>query len=182
MGQGEFGPARAHYEESLAIRRRLNDRPGTGSALNNLGEVARWQDDLAGARTYYEESLVLAREAKDEYSIALVLGNLGALARVAGRNAEARTLLAAGLRAARTTTSARDVVAQGLEEMAAYTAAEGDALGAARLWGAAEALLSKLPHLSQPFGRVVTSTKCARRGPWRLGRTPSPPPGTRGGR
>ena len=45
--QGDYPAARALHEESLAIRRQLGDRRGMAASLNNLGNVAVKQGDLA---------------------------------------------------------------------------------------------------------------------------------------
>ena len=78
--QGDYSAARARYEESLAIRKELDDRAGVAAIFNNLGNVALELGDYASARTMLEESLVIARELGDQLAIANALGNLGVVA------------------------------------------------------------------------------------------------------
>ena len=90
--QSDFPAARALYEESLAIRRKLGDRWGIATSLNNLGLLAREQDDYPAARALSEESLAIQRELGDREGIALSLTNLGSVASAQGDDAAARTL------------------------------------------------------------------------------------------
>lgn len=78
--QGDYPPARARSEESLAIRRQLGDRKGMASSLNILGNVALGQGDFASARALFEESLAIDRELGDRRGIAAMLSNLGNVA------------------------------------------------------------------------------------------------------
>ena len=90
--QREYPAARARHEESLAIRRQLDDRRGVAISLNNLGMVALDQGDLASARALHEESLALARELGNRNGIARSLGNLGMVACAQRDFVAARTL------------------------------------------------------------------------------------------
>src|SRR5438105_4121141 len=83
---------RAVYQDSLAIRRELGDRPGIAASLNNLGLVAFEQGDYPAARALYEESLAIRRELGDRRGIALSLGNLGTVAFEQGDHLAARAL------------------------------------------------------------------------------------------
>ena len=67
-------------QQSLAIRRALGDRRGAAISLNNLGMLARDQEDLEAARGLHEESLAIARELGNRNGIARSLGNLGIVA------------------------------------------------------------------------------------------------------
>jgi predicted ATPase/DNA-binding winged helix-turn-helix (wHTH) protein/Tfp pilus assembly protein PilF len=78
--QSDYSAARDYYEESLALRRYLDDRSGMAAALNNLGLVACEQGDLATAKSLIEQSLPMVRELGDRSRIAAALSNLGMVA------------------------------------------------------------------------------------------------------
>jgi tetratricopeptide (TPR) repeat protein len=78
--QGDYDSARALLNESLSIKRELNDKPGVAGAALNLGNLAYYQGDYSGARERYEESLALKRALGDRMGIALALGNIGMVA------------------------------------------------------------------------------------------------------
>ena len=90
--QGDFPAARARHEESLAIKRELEDRSGIAASLNSLGNVAYEQGDFASAQTLYDESLSIARDLGDRRCIANSLNNLGSVALDQGDVASARAL------------------------------------------------------------------------------------------
>ena len=73
----EYTHARQHYEEALALRRKLADSGGIAGALNNLGIVAAWLGDYDGALALHRESLELSRVRHDAFGVALSLTNLG---------------------------------------------------------------------------------------------------------
>jgi len=75
---------RTAYEESLALRRELDDREGIADSLNNLGLLATDGADYARARALHEESLALRRALGDRRGLALSLNNLGDLAMAEG--------------------------------------------------------------------------------------------------
>ncbi|HMA32865.1 MAG TPA: tetratricopeptide repeat protein, partial [Chloroflexia bacterium] len=77
---GDYDRARAYFEENLAQRRALADRPGIADALNNLGLLAHNQGDYAPAQQFFAESLALRRDLGDPYPIAVTLNNLGLVA------------------------------------------------------------------------------------------------------
>ena len=55
--QGDYPSARSLFEESLAIRRQLDDKWGIAYLLNNLGNIALEQGDYSPARSLFDESL-----------------------------------------------------------------------------------------------------------------------------
>jgi predicted ATPase/class 3 adenylate cyclase len=77
--QGDYYTARARYEESLAIARKLGDRRGIASVLGNLGLVSFDQGNFGAARTLMRDSLATMRELGDRFGVAAMLGNLGHL-------------------------------------------------------------------------------------------------------
>ncbi len=90
--QGDYAAARSLYEESLAIRRELEDKRGIAYSLNNLGIVALEQGDYAAARSLQEESLAIRRELGDKRGIAESLNNLGIVVAEQGDYPAARSL------------------------------------------------------------------------------------------
>jgi predicted ATPase/DNA-binding CsgD family transcriptional regulator len=91
-GQGDYAAARSLFEESLTIRRDLEDKRGIATSLNSLGLVAQKQGDSAAARSLYEESLAFRRELGDKEGISGSLGNLGGVCSDQGDYAAARSL------------------------------------------------------------------------------------------
>jgi predicted ATPase/class 3 adenylate cyclase/Tfp pilus assembly protein PilF len=90
--QGDYAAARALCEESLAIRRSLNDQQGIADTLNNLGSIVMEQGDADAARALYRESLEIRRQLGDRRGIAISLESLGDVALDDGNAEAARTL------------------------------------------------------------------------------------------
>ncbi len=90
--QGDNTAARSFYEQSLALRRELDDKSGIAASLNNLGLVACNQGDNAGARAFYEESLAICRGLGNKLGIAAALSNLGLVVHAQSDYAGARAL------------------------------------------------------------------------------------------
>ncbi len=90
--QGDYSAARALYEESLAIFRKLAHKRGIAACLNNLGLIAGDQGDHPKARALYEESLAMSRQLQDKPAIARLLNNLALMAQQRGDYAGARSL------------------------------------------------------------------------------------------
>jgi tetratricopeptide (TPR) repeat protein len=66
---GEWAAAFAFLDESLAIGRRLENRPVTALSLFNLGYAQLLEGDLPSARARLEEGLEAFRELDDEFWI-----------------------------------------------------------------------------------------------------------------
>ena len=139
--QGDYPAARAHYEESLAIQRRIGDRKGIAGALSNLGNVKFEQGDYLAARAHHEESLAILREIGDRMNIAISLNNLGNVAEARGDYSAARTLHGESL-AIQCEIGNRSSVAYGLEGLAQVDEAAGQPDRATILLGAADNLRS----------------------------------------
>ncbi|HEX6596687.1 MAG TPA: tetratricopeptide repeat protein [Acidimicrobiales bacterium] len=78
--QGDHAGARTLYQESLVIRRALDDRVGIATALHGLANLAVVEDDLVTARSLFEENLAIARELGRDRMEAASLMNLGVVA------------------------------------------------------------------------------------------------------
>jgi non-specific serine/threonine protein kinase len=79
--RGDLARAAALHQESLAVRRALDDRRGIAISLNSLANVAVDRGDYTTARALHEESLALRRELGDRRGIAIALNNLSVIAR-----------------------------------------------------------------------------------------------------
>lgn len=75
--QGEFQQAGVFLEESLALKRQLEDKPGIATVLNSFGNLAVWQRDFNRAAQVVAESLAIRQELNDPAGIAIALRNLG---------------------------------------------------------------------------------------------------------
>jgi tetratricopeptide (TPR) repeat protein len=137
--QGDYVEARLLYEESLTLRRRLDDKRGIGMSLANLGNVIRYQGDDEAARLLYEESLALRREIGDKRGIVTVLNNLGRIARDQEDHDHAAPLYAESLTILRTLGD-RVRLAECLEGIAGVAWERKHPERAARLFAAAAAL------------------------------------------
>jgi tetratricopeptide (TPR) repeat protein len=75
--QGEFPQARLFLEESLTLKRQLEDKAGIATVLNSFGNLAVWQREFDQAIQVVEESLAIRQELNDSAGIAIGLRNLG---------------------------------------------------------------------------------------------------------
>ena len=82
-------------EVAVALQREVGDRWAVANALNNLGNVARAQNDYQTARTLYEESLTINRGLGDREAIAYLLEDIGGLAALQGQAERALHLFGA---------------------------------------------------------------------------------------
>ncbi len=76
---GQYDKSLRHVEQSLAIRRELNDRRGISNCLNIMGDVHRRLGQGKKALQYHEESLGIRREIKDRRGEAHTLNMIGGL-------------------------------------------------------------------------------------------------------
>jgi predicted ATPase len=90
--QGDYESARALFEESLEIFRRLGDQRSIAGPLHNLACVAWNQGVYESARALYEEGLEIYRQLGNQRGIAHSLMVLGSVARDQGEYARAQAL------------------------------------------------------------------------------------------
>jgi predicted ATPase/class 3 adenylate cyclase len=137
--QGQYGRALEFHEESLALRRQLGDKAGIAHALTGLADLAIRTADLPHATALYEEVLKTAREVQDISLAAFTLVNLAHIARLEADEAGAASLLQEGLQLV---SRQREtfILVEGLEEVAAVALGRDQALLAARLFGASQAM------------------------------------------
>ncbi|MDQ6694356.1 MAG: tetratricopeptide repeat protein [Chloroflexota bacterium] len=130
----------AFYRESLELYSQVGDRIGISNVLNNLGEVARLRGDYAEATRLYQRSLAPCRELGDLLGTAIGLINLGYIALHESDYSQATSLLTESLTLCGHLGS-KKTIALALGGLASAAAGQGDLQRAARLFGAAEALL-----------------------------------------
>ena len=87
--QTDYAAAERYGQQSLELRRALDDKRGMSASLNSLGNSAFFQADYATAQRYHEASLALKRELGDKSGISISLNNLGNIAHQRGDLAEA---------------------------------------------------------------------------------------------
>jgi predicted ATPase/DNA-binding SARP family transcriptional activator len=137
---GNHPRAQALHEEARAISDAIGDRSGVSSSLINLADVALARGDYDRAEELARESVLLARELGHELREQMSLLNLGFACLHRGDETEARATLREAARLAHGL-GYKEGLAVGLEGLAALDAGAGEAVRAARLMGAAEALL-----------------------------------------
>jgi len=71
--EGDFPAASEHYEESLAICRKLDDPHLMTMLLMAMGETALERRDFSKAQQYYREALIHSLNLKNKWATALSL-------------------------------------------------------------------------------------------------------------
>lgn len=92
---GDHGLARARFEESLELRRSLDDRFGAAVEIANLGDLAAEDGDLTGAAVLLREALEVAAELDSQYLILNLLPSLASVAAASGDDESAARLIGA---------------------------------------------------------------------------------------
>jgi predicted ATPase/DNA-binding XRE family transcriptional regulator len=133
----------------------------TGLALHNLGLAARYQGDYQRAEALLAESLSMLRQTAGATAIAEVLTDVGVVALEQGKYDQAQQAFVESLVTATTWT-----LGTVLEGLAGSAVAHGHPERAARLFGAAAALRSRmgtpiLPANERLYQRQVTLTQDA---------------------
>jgi predicted ATPase/class 3 adenylate cyclase/Tfp pilus assembly protein PilF len=75
-GSADFSTARMRLEESLEISRKLGDKQGVATVINNLGWIAAQLGELDAAEKLSQESLALHTELGDKRGRAVAFNNL----------------------------------------------------------------------------------------------------------
>jgi predicted ATPase/transcriptional regulator with XRE-family HTH domain/Flp pilus assembly protein TadD len=138
-------PDKAHtlYEEALALRRELGDKQGVSNVILNMGEAASYQGHYSAAAALYEQSLTMRRQMQDRHGLASSLRHLGITMYRLGRPRRAQGLLRQGLDLF-VELGDRPSIAECLIGLAGVAGTSGQAEKAARLLGAADAILEAL--------------------------------------
>ena len=139
---GDLDAARSLLEESAAISREVGSDFRLAAALTNLGQLESDAGNFDRATQVLQEALAIDRKLGDMLGVALDQQSLAGVHLRAGRAREARDLLSA---MADYVVSCGDpeLLATTLEMSAANAAQLGEALRAARLTGAVEAVRQK---------------------------------------
>ena len=172
------------YAESADALRRAGNIVRLGTVLNNSAILCLERGEIARARELADEALALQNESGDKEGRIFTVFTLGRIALGEGRHDEAARRLRESLTLAREV-GYRDVTAHCLLAIAELTLRRGDAVLAARLGGAADAILesvgiARLQSDDQAVReRVLTAVERAlgaegARAAWEDGRTAPP--------
>jgi tetratricopeptide (TPR) repeat protein len=141
--QGRFDEAATWHEKALS-RARDNEFPGAiAQAFSGMGEAARRAGDLPAATSYHREALTRFEASGSVEGAAFSLACLGLIATTDGDPATAIELLTASVVRA-VDSSDRRGVAMAVEGLADAYATLDEALLAARILGAADALRDEI--------------------------------------
>jgi non-specific serine/threonine protein kinase len=141
--RADYDQAWAHYEESLELRRELDDSRGTALTLNNLGVVAQLRGDYDRAVALLEESLALFRALDDEWGVALSLLTLGSMAQWQGDLARATAHYEESLALFRVLRDTRGIAAA-LSSLGTLASSRGDFAAADELYAECAPLFREL--------------------------------------
>ncbi len=131
--------ARFLLEESIAISREIGSAFRLAAALSSLGQVESGAGNYERATQVLREALTLDQKQGDMFGVAIDLQSLALVSLRAGRARDAHDLLSGALGYV-ASAGHTGLLANVLELSAAIAAGLGDALRAARLAGAAEAI------------------------------------------
>jgi predicted ATPase/DNA-binding XRE family transcriptional regulator len=137
MRQGDNELAQRAFAESLAITRKLGNKNVIANSLIDLCQATLCLDDRIQAKTYIQESYDLIRESGNKAWLVDCFYYFGLLAGFEGDNQQARIFLEQVLLLARQDGSSWQC-ANALMGLAGVAAADGRALRAAKLLGAAD--------------------------------------------
>ena len=161
---GDTARAAALFEECLPLAREIDSPFFVGAASCNLGIVAAQQGDLDRATRLLEEALALAHAEGDQYGESLNLINLGQVALARYEWKEASELLREGTAKAVAMDSDEGLIADGVASMGVAAGLAGQPAVAARLFGAAEAMVEAIgsyldPVLPTQFEQTISVAK-----------------------
>jgi ATP/maltotriose-dependent transcriptional regulator MalT len=143
LGQGQPRKAITLTEEAVDLFLEVDEKWGAAIELGFLAVAWRDQGDHERAKRLAERGLALSREVGERQAISVALNTLATLAQAERDHERARELFEEGLTVSAELGNESDVV-HCLEGLASIAGAEGSIVRAARLWGAAEALLEEI--------------------------------------
>ncbi|MCI0398987.1 MAG: helix-turn-helix domain-containing protein [Chloroflexi bacterium] len=159
---GDYATAQTVCERNISICRELGNKLNLGQALANAAMVSNLQDDYVTSAAYAAEALALFRDVGDFGRQPFVMRMLGYAARQAGDYSEARACCIEGLEGNQQIGHQTGIIA-GLVSLASV-AAQGNLERAARLCGAADALLNAQGlALMKPDAKAFAETAAAAR-------------------
>ena len=132
-----------YSEESTDLFLEVGDKWGAAPMLGCSAVGWLNRGDPRRAKGLAERGLAMCRETGDKHGTSIALGTLARVAQAEQDHQRARDLFEEGLTVSAKLGNEADVV-HCLEGLASVAGAEGRIVRAARLWGAAEALLGKI--------------------------------------
>jgi predicted ATPase/DNA-binding CsgD family transcriptional regulator len=139
-----YEEAHTFTEEGLAVFWELGHKPGVAQALNIIGELRRTNGDDDGAQMAYEKCLSVVRETGELRREAMTLSNLGFIAMHRADVKRAESLFREAFVKSLRVDYDRHLVITHIVCLAGAIGARGEPQLAARLFGAAEALLEPI--------------------------------------
>jgi hypothetical protein len=142
----ELGDYAAAREQAIAAREAAAtgcDPIEHGGPLMILANLALIEGDLLRAQELYDESIVVHRQGGDKWGLSILLSIAAGLLVVREDPVQSHAYALEAMTVAGELGDPRGL-AWSLEVFAALRAASGDGGGAARLWGASEALLARV--------------------------------------
>ena len=152
----EYERAEMLYAEGLGLSRGLGSAYWRFLYLQNWGWTALLRGDTERATMFIEEAVGLARERRRGFMglLSRPLDNLGWAALLGGEPGRARAQFAENLELSRELGDKKSLL-MSLEGLACVAGAEGDAIRAGRLFGAAETLEEAIRYRLVPQERAV---------------------------
>ncbi len=163
--QGDEERAGRLYEEQLALARAEQEPFWVAYALESLGDAAYRRGDLAQARRQVEEALALFADRGYRFGVTMDLGLLGAVALAEGNIEEAAWAFHEALAGAIEPPVTTWLIAEAFAGLAAVAVATAQAVRAAALLGAVDALLEASDRVMVPnhalHRRAIAETRAA---------------------
>lgn len=153
FAQGRYEQALAYYTDSLASARVVKNTSNLARNYREMGNLDTLLGQYGAARTLLEESTVLLREVGDYGRLASTLSRLGWVARLQNEYEQAAQFYVESLHLAQKSIWRQTTVAWCLAGLAELAAVRNQPIKAARLWGAANAILEILINV-MPYERL----------------------------
>lgn len=151
--RNDHAATRSYLEESLARFRQAASVPGVVSALNRLGDLARYQGDYTQAEMLYAECIALYRDVGDRDEFPGLLHNLAYAVQHRGDYVEAINLFREGLMIQQEIDNQAGI-AKCVTGIAGSLIGQGEVERGARLLGAAEVLRESVGATLWPANRL----------------------------
>ncbi|MGH2618790.1 MAG: ATP-binding protein, partial [Thermomicrobiales bacterium] len=146
---GDHALAIARYEASLAVAREVGNPRPVVLALHNLAHEDWERGEFTTAMGRLEDALAVAREHRLGWALPFILAGLGSTALDLGDPARAIGFYQESIDLAQVRGNLGDVI-DGIEGLARVSAATGNDVEAARLFGATETMREQLPYPRSP--------------------------------
>jgi len=158
-----YGDATKHMEEAVRLAREAGDKWRLSICLNQQGILARFQGNLGLATDLHKEALALTEDMADPAIVSYTLRCLGLVALQQGDYQRAAEVFTESLRLSREA-GFRVTIFECLLGLAGVFSGLKRDDGAARLFGAAEALRESIGHRPAPqdqahYDRRLASTR-----------------------